>query len=197
MPIVNNLYQNDSWINKPHCMDESPPPLTIPILKPPPTPTTPQTDPTRRKSLALPPPPPPPFKKTNAIKRKSFCFSSTRRKTVDFSSLFRETTTKTGNSSVRPRSMDSLLPFPPPSVPPGSGIHEEKPLPAVPIESTVITPVSSPVTDDHFEPLTLKDITLILDRNDRMAAYSKDQKMTRSFVDIIDLFFFFLYRVGI
>jgi hypothetical protein len=37
--------------------------------------------------------------------------------------------------------------------------------------------VSDKQQDDlviDFEPLTLKDITLILDRNDRMAAYGKE-----------------------
>jgi hypothetical protein len=91
--------------------------------------------------------------------------------------------------------MDTFDVPPPPPVP-GFELHNEKPLPAVPIEpkrtptttSTITTtssltltppalsprPVSDKQQDDlviDFEPLTLKDITLILDRNDRMAAY--------------------------
>lgn len=215
MPI--NSFPLDSWINKPHSVDDSPP-LTLSISKPPlpPPSTTPinthRTSPTHietpttlerfstRKSPAPPPPPPPPrsapLQQLSRSKVKSFCLSSTRRKTLDFS-FFRETGTM--RQVVRPRSMDTFD-VPPPPVP-GFEPHNEKPLPAVPIEpkrtptttstitttsslsltpTTAISPrlVSDKQQDDlviDFEPLTLKDITLILDRNDRMAAYGKNE----------------------
>ncbi|ORZ19669.1 hypothetical protein BCR42DRAFT_410245 [Absidia repens] len=195
MPILNTTV-NVSWINKPHSIDEID--TTVPdpreIKKYPPSlPSSPTRWEKGSQSL------PSMKKRISHSKRKSFnCVATTNNTNNKKLDSFLHRPRSFHASLPLPP-----LPPPSPFIYKGDDDDDDddsKPLPAVPIDpqsqssfssssplssphSSSIISLSSPSSSDKkhpkehyadFEPLTLKDITLILDRNDRMMAYSKE-----------------------
>ncbi|CAO3597018.1 unnamed protein product [Absidia cylindrospora] len=195
MPILNTTV-NVSWINKPHSIDEID--TTVPdpreIKKYPPLPSSPTRWEKGSQSL------PSMKKRISHSKRKSFsCVATTNNnnniKKLDF---FLHRPRSFHASFPLPPLPPPSSPFIYNKDDENDDDDDSKPLPAVPIDpqsqssfssssplssphSSSILSLSSPSSTDKkhpkqhyadFEPLTLKDITLILDRNDRMMAYN-------------------------
>ncbi|KAI8099218.1 uncharacterized protein BX664DRAFT_320710 [Halteromyces radiatus] len=141
-----------------------------------------------RQYPSLPPSPPPPIppsvleKSSVSSYRKRISTLGAKRKSFSHATKTLNFFTKNEKFN-RPKSMD-LFTIPTPSPTPvktkkRKSFDKEKPLPAVPIEQKrdserkMSLNEESKIKEVNFEPLRLRDITMILDRNERMLAYNK------------------------